>query len=89
MTPVERKKLRTQAHNLKPVVIIGQSGLTEAVIAEINLALDSHELIKVKIRTDDRQLRQQICAEICSKTEAVLIQKIGQIAVIYRKSPNQ
>ena len=89
MIPADRKKLRTQAHNLKPVVIIGQSGLTAAVLAEIELALDSHELIKVKIRTDDRQLRQQIYTEMCSKTEAELIQKIGQTAIIYRKSPTR
>jgi RNA-binding protein len=85
VNPIDRKKLKTQAHNLKPVVMVGQAGLTEAVFSEINLALDSHELIKVKIRSSDRLLRQQICTEMCTKTNAELIQKIGQIVVIYRK----
>lgn len=88
MNPVEKKKLKAQAHLLKPVVIIGQAGLTAAVINEINLALDSHELIKVKIRAerDDRKL---ISAQICSDTTAELVQSIGQIAVFYRKNPGK
>ncbi len=67
--------------------MIGQSGLTEAVLSEIELALDNHELIKIKIQSDDRDLRSQISAEICSKTEAEFIQSIGKIIVIYRKNP--
>ncbi len=86
MTPLERKKLRNQAHQLKPVVLIGQSGLTEAVVREIKLALENHELIKIKIRSSDRQVRKKISTEICSTTDAELIQTIGQIAIIYRKN---
>lgn len=81
-----RKKLRSKAHSLKPVIMIGQSGLTETVLAEINLALDHHELIKVRVRTADRESRKQITADICLQTEAALIQSIGQIAVLYRKN---
>ena len=80
-----RKKLRTKAHSLKPVIMIGQNGLTEAVLAEINLALNHHELIKIRVRTADREARKQMTAEICLQTEAELIQSIGQIAVLYRK----
>jgi RNA-binding protein len=82
----DKKKLRAEAHTLKPIVMIGQSGLTAAVLAEIELALDSHELIKVKIRAerDDRKL---ISEKICTGTGAELIQTIGQIAVIYRLNP--
>ena len=55
MTPSDKKKFRAQAHALKPVILIGQSGLTDAVVNEIQLALDTHELIKIKIRSTNRQ----------------------------------
>lgn len=88
MNSANKKKLRAEAHTLKPVVMIGQSGLTAAVLAEIELALNSHELIKVKIRAerDDRKL---ISEKICTDTGAELIQTIGQIAVIYRLNPDK
>jgi RNA-binding protein len=89
VTPADRKKFRAQAHALKPVVMIGQAGLTAAVLAEIETALDSHELIKVRIRADDREIRKQIGMEICTATSAELIQTIGQILVIYRRNPNK
>jgi RNA-binding protein len=83
----DKKKLRAEAHTLKPVVMIGQSGLTPAVLAEVELALDSHELIKVKIRAE-RQARKLISEKICTDTGAELIQTIGQISVIYRLNPD-
>lgn len=88
MNAVDRKKLKAEAHALKPVVMIGQSGLTDAVLAEIELALDSHELIKVKIRAE-REDRREISEKICLSTGAELIQAIGQIAVIYRLNPGK
>lgn len=88
MNPIEKKKLKAQAHPLNPVVIIGQAGLTPAVIKEINLALDAHELIKVKIRAE-RDERSVIRDNICTETQAELIQSIGQIAVLYRKNPKK
>jgi RNA-binding protein len=84
----DKKKLRAEAHTLKPVVMIGQSGLTAAVLAEIEQALDSHELIKVKIRAE-REERKLISEKICTDTGAELIQTIGQIAVIYRLNPDK
>jgi RNA-binding protein len=84
----DKKKFRAQAHGLKPVILIGQAGLTAAVLAEIELALDSHELIKVRIRAE-REDRKQISEKICTETGAALIQTIGQIAVIYRLNPNK
>jgi len=83
----DKKKLRTQAHSLKPVIMIGQSGLTAAVLAEIDLALNSHELIKVRIRAE-REQRKLISEKICADTKANLIQAIGQIIVIYRLNPD-
>jgi RNA-binding protein len=82
----DKKKLRAAAHALKPVVMIGQSGLTAAVLAETEQALDSHELIKIKIRAE-REERKLISEKICTDTGAELIQTIGQVAVIYRLNP--
>jgi RNA-binding protein len=84
----DKKKLRAEAHTLKPVVTIGQLGFTTAVLAEIEQALDSHELIKVKIRAE-RDERKLISEKICTDTGAALIQTIGQIAVIYRLNPDK
>jgi RNA-binding protein len=84
----DKKKLQAKAHSLKPVIMIGQSGFTSAVLAEIELALNSHELIKVRIRAE-RDDRKQISEKICADTGAELIQNIGQIAVIYRQNPDK
>ena len=88
MDAVKKKKFKSDAHHLKPVVMIGQAGLTAAVIAEIELALDVHELIKVKIRAE-RDERKEISDEICAATTAELVQSIGQIIVIYRHNPKK
>jgi RNA-binding protein len=84
----DKKKFRAAAHTLKPVIMIGQSGLTAAVLAEIELALNNHELIKVRIRAE-REDRKLISEKICANTRAELIQNIGQIAVIHRLNPDK
>jgi RNA-binding protein len=83
-----KKKLRAEAHTLKPVVMIGQSGLTSGVLAELDQALNIHELLKVRIRAE-RDVRKLITEKICADSGAELIQSIGQIAVIYRLNPNK
>ncbi len=88
MNSEDKKRLRAEAHTLKPVVMVGQSGLTDAVLAEIELALTVHELIKLKIRAE-REERQQMSEKIRAVTGAEIIQTIGQIAVIYRLNPNK
>jgi RNA-binding protein len=84
MDAASKKTLKAKAHALKPVVMIGQAGLTAAVLAEIEIALNCHELIKVKIRAEKDE-RNVIGEEICKTTHAELIQMIGQILVIFRK----
>ena len=88
MNSADKKNFRAQAHTLKPVIMIGQSGLTAAVLAEIELALDTHELIKIRIRAE-REDRKLISEKICTETGAELIQTIGQITVVYRLNPKK
>lgn len=78
--------LRGLAHNLNPVVMIGNNGLTENVIKEIELNLNAHELIKVQVAGDDRDARKAIFDEICNRTNAVAVHHIGKQLVFYRAS---
>ncbi len=88
MDSASKKKLKAQAHSLKPVVIVGQAGVTDGVLAETEIALDHHELIKVKIRAE-RDDRIALSDKICAATKAELIQTIGQIVVLYRHNPKK
>jgi len=76
--------LRSLAHNLNPVVMIGNNGLTEQVLREVEVNLKAHELIKIKVFGDDRALRKQMLEDICEKTGAAAIHHIGKQLVIYR-----
>lgn len=78
--------LRGLGHHLNPVVSIGNNGLTEQVLKEIELALNAHELIKIKASGDDRALRLAMLEEICEKSGATAVHHIGKQLVIYRKS---
>lgn len=86
LTPKQRQHLKAKAHPLKPIILIGNNGLSDPVKKEIDRALTDHELIKVKIPVQDRELRKQMMAEICTDCQADLVQHIGTIAVIYRKN---
>lgn len=78
--------MRSLAHNLNPVVMIGNNGLTENVLKEIETSLKAHELIKIKVFGDDRDARIQVLEEICEKTAAIAVHHIGKQLVIYRAS---
>jgi RNA-binding protein len=84
-----KKQLRAKAHALKPIVITGQAGVTEAVLNEINLGLDHHELIKVRVNAEDREQRKERSGQICEKTGAELIQSIGHVITLYRQNPDK
>jgi RNA-binding protein len=86
LTTQYKQQLKAQAHNLKPVVLLGNNGLTTAVAAEIDRALHDHELIKIRIASEDREERQQLFKDACSKSNAELVQVIGKIGVLYRKN---
>ncbi|PSJ45905.1 ribosome assembly RNA-binding protein YhbY [Zobellella taiwanensis] len=82
----QRQYLKGMAHSLKPVVLLGQHGLTEGVLAEIDLALNHHELIKVKVAAEDREVKTLIMDAIVRETGAVKVQTIGHILTLYRAS---
>ena len=77
--------LKGLAHSLKPVVLLGNNGLTEAVVAEIDFALNHHELIKVKIPTDDRETKALIVEAIYRETNSTKVQVIGKTLVVFRQ----
>lgn len=85
----ERKRLRQIGHALNPVVMIGGQGLTEGVIEETNRALNDHELIKIKIAGEDRDARAQVIDALIAETQAEVVQKIGKIALLYKKATKQ
>ncbi|MBB72773.1 MAG: ribosome assembly RNA-binding protein YhbY [Legionellales bacterium] len=89
LTGKQKRELRAQAHKLKPVVSIGNNGLTDPVLVEIDKALYDHELIKVKIYGGDKEYREQILQEICEKQDAHHVQSIGHILVLYRESDKE
>jgi RNA-binding protein len=84
LSPAERQKLKGRAHKLDPVVIVGSDGLTAGVLAEIDRALKSHDLIKVRVNAD-RDEREEVLKEICAKTGAQAVQHIGKILVLFRE----
>jgi putative YhbY family RNA-binding protein len=84
LTPAERSELRSQAHGLKPIVLIGDAGLTPAVMKEIDAGLNVHGLIKVRVFGDDRDARVGMYEAICAELGAVPVQNMGNLLVIYR-----
>ena len=84
----QKKNLRGQAHHLKPLVTVADKGLSETVVAEIERALNDHELIKVKLRAD-REQRKAWALNIAARCKAELVQTIGQVACFYRKHPEK
>lgn len=89
LTNKQKQFLKAKAHELKPVILLGGSGLTEGVIAETEIALDHHELIKIKVPTEDREQKVLIMDAIIRETKAEKVQIIGKILVLYRQSEDK
>lgn len=89
LNSTERRALRARAHALHPMVMIGEAGLTPAVLKEVDIALKSHELIKIRVLGDDRDRRTGIIGEICATLDAAPVQQIGKILVVFRPRPEQ
>ena len=87
LTPAERKEKRADAHHLSPVAMIGNEGLTPAVVKEINLALNAHGLVKVRVFSDERATREAYFARLAEELNAAPIQHIGKLLVLWRPVP--
>ena len=85
LTPKQRQFLRGLAHPLSPVVRVGKAGLTASVVAEAKRSLEAHELIKVRIETDDSETRQELADKLAGETEANVAGVIGKTAILYRE----
>ena len=87
MDSATRKQYRKIAHHLQPIIIVGDGGVSKAVVAETNRALLDHELIKVRINVADREDRQALGESLLEACAAESVQRIGKILVIYRANP--
>ena len=86
LTQQQLKRLKSLAHPLKPIVSVGQQGMKETIHTEINVALDYHQLVKIKISGAERDEKATMCEDIIKKHKALLVQSIGNILVIYRRN---
>jgi RNA-binding protein len=84
LTEKQKKYLRGLAHARDPIVLIGTAGLSPAVIAELDGALNAHELVKVRARVGDREERDAILEDLCNRTNSILVQRVGHVGVLYR-----
>jgi len=85
----QKKYLRALGHNLKPVIMVGDAGLSDSLLAEFESTLSYHELIKVRVRIGDRAARDDIIEKLCLQGSAELVQRIGNIALLFRSNPDK
>jgi RNA-binding protein len=85
----QKRYLRGLAHNLKPVIMVGNKGVSDALLAEFSVALDDHELIKVKLAGDDRAERAVQIARLAEAAGAEVVQSIGKVACFYRRNADK
>ena len=89
LSNIQKKQLKTIAHKLKPVVSVGQQGMKDSIDEELAIAIKHHQLLKVKIGVGDRDLRDDIIQKMVEKHNAILVQRVGNIAVLYRFNPQK
>ena len=89
LTDAQRKHLRRLGHDRDPIVLVGQGGISANLVAELDQALSHHELVKVRARVGDRDLRDEILGELATRTGAELVQRIGHVALYYRANPEK
>jgi RNA-binding protein len=87
LTQEQKKQYKSIGHHLKPVLTVAENGLSEGVLAELDRALNDHELIKVQFRIAERDDRRALIDELCQVGSCELVQTIGKMALIYRKNP--
>ena len=85
----QKKQYKSIGHHLNPVLIVSENGLTEGVLAELDRALNDHELIKIKFALTERDDRRALIDELCSQAGCELVQVIGKMALVYRRAAQQ
>jgi len=85
LTEKQRRHLRGLGHKLKPVILVGQAGVSDAVVAETRAALAAHELIKVRIAGLERDERDEALADLAARTDSAIVSRIGHTALLYRR----
>ena len=85
----QKKFLRGLGHGLKPMLMVGDAGLSDSLLSEFETTLAHHELIKVRVRIGDRQARDAIIDELCTQGSAAVIQRVGNMALLYRQNPDK
>ena len=89
LTARDRARLKARAHALEPVVQVGNAGLTDSLVAEVDRALTAHELIKVRIPVEDREQRAAIGDAICGRTGAMSVHRVGKVIILWRPRPKE
>lgn len=89
LNEAQKKYLRGLGHQKKPLIIVGDAGLSESLLAEYESTLSHHELIKVRVRVGDRETRDSIIEKLCAGSNAQLVQRIGNVALLYRENPDK
>lgn len=89
LTEQQKRHLKALAHPRKPIVIVGNAGFSDAVAAELEQALDDHELLKVRLRVGDRDARDAVVGSIVERTGAVPVQRIGNVLTLFRRNPDR
>jgi len=85
LTPKQRQFLKALAHPLAAVVRVGKGGITPAVVAETKRSLDAHELIKIRIETDDSETREELADQLAADTDSHVAGVIGKVVILYRE----
>jgi RNA-binding protein len=85
----QKKYLRGLGHALKPVVMVGDSGVTDSVMAELDSCLDHHELVKIRVKVGDRSARDEAIRKLAEVSAATVVQRIGNMALLYRVNPEK
>jgi len=89
MSEAQKKYLRGRGHALKPLIMVGDAGLSESLLAEYESTISHHELIKLRVRAGDREARDAIIDKLCKDSSATLVQRIGNVALLYRANPEK
>jgi RNA-binding protein len=89
LTEVQKRYLRGLAHKLKPVIMVGGAGISDSLLKEFDSTINHHELIKVRFRVTDREQRDELIGELCTRGSANLVARTGHTAVLYRPNPER